>query len=103
MSEHAKSIDAAENLKLTDFRCRYLVVKPIWIPLAERFLLRTLRPVWNTVVDGFGNHDPGRGRTSMIRPRWDTLHPGREWAASLRQQHGTEDILSAVRAHFEQA
>ena len=33
--------------------------------------------LWNSLVDGFGNHDPGAGRYKGLRPRWDVLHPGR--------------------------
>lgn len=36
LAQHAKSIQQAENLHLEDFRCRYLVVVPVWIELAER-------------------------------------------------------------------
>jgi len=82
--QHTKSIQQAENLRLENFRCRYLVVVPVWIELAERFLIEHYRPAWNTVVDGFGNHPPGAGRKDMKRPRWDILHPGRAWAKRLR-------------------
>jgi hypothetical protein len=78
--EHSKSIDAAENLYLSDFHVRWLVVEPIWIPLGESLLIAQSAPVWNTIVDGFGNHDPGKGRVSGIRSRWDTIHPGRVFA-----------------------
>ena len=40
-------------------------------------------PVWNSIVDGFGNHDPGAGRRAGMVSRWDVLHPGRAWASSL--------------------
>lgn len=62
LQDHAKSISAATNLRIEDFRCRFLVVDDIWIPLAESILIETFRPLWNQVIDGFGNHDPGAGR-----------------------------------------
>ncbi len=31
----------------------------------------------NKIIDGFGNHDPGKGRYNQLRSRWDKLHPGR--------------------------
>lgn len=83
LSEHAESIKATK-LDLGDFRCRYLVVDDVWIPLAESLLIGSFTPVWNSVVDGFGNHDPGRGRYEGLRPRWDVLHPGRSWAAKCQ-------------------
>ena len=45
--------------------------------MAERFLIEHFRPIWNVVLDGFGNHDPGKGRTAMKRPRWDSSHAGK--------------------------
>ena len=98
LGEHAKSLDAAHNLALGDFRCRYLVVVPVWIPLAERFLISHYRPVWNTVIDGFGNHDPGAGRRNMRRPRWDILHAGRPWAERLEPAETPDDVLAALDA-----
>ena len=94
LGQHAKSIESAENLRVEDFRCRYLVVVPVWISLAERFLIEHYRPVWNTIVDGFGNHAPGEGRSSMKRPRWDILHPGRTWAQKLTPAENVSDIIS---------
>ncbi len=83
LKEHAESIQSAENLRVEDFRCRYLVTEDLWISLGEQLLIRQYRPVWNHVVDGFGNHDPGGGRRQQKRSPWDTLHPGRGWASRL--------------------
>lgn len=94
LRQHARSIEQAENFRLEDFRCRYLVAVPVWITLAERFLIEHYRPVWNTIVDGFGNHDPGKGRHSMKRPRWDILHPGRPWAKLLQSAESPDDIMA---------
>lgn len=62
LREHASSIAQAENLVLSDFYCRFLVVDDIWIPLGESLLINRFNPLWNSVIDGFGNHDPGGGR-----------------------------------------
>ncbi len=78
--QHANSVRKATNLEVADFAVRWLVIDEIWIPLGESALIRRYRPVWNAVVDGFGNHDPGKRRVDGLRPRWDTLHPGRAWA-----------------------
>lgn len=82
--EHAASIGQAENLERDDFRCRYLVVDDIWIPLAESLLIEKFYPVWNMRIDGFGNHDPGVGRRNQRKSAWDVLHPGRPWAELLQ-------------------
>jgi hypothetical protein len=89
LREHLESIGAVENLAARDFGCRYLIVDDIWIPLGESLLIARFSPIWNTLVDGFGNHDPGKGRHAGVRPRWDTLHPGRAWADRLRARDET--------------
>jgi len=93
LGEHAGSIDQAENLRLSDFRCRFLVVEDIWIPLAEALLIEMFSPLWNRKVDGFGNHDPGRGRYNQQRSPWDALHPGRPWATRLQPLAIEEDLI----------
>lgn len=85
LSEHADSIrQAAGTLSLEDFSCRYLLVDDIWIPLGESLLIQNFAPLWNQVIDGFGNHDPGAGRYNGLCPAWDIVHPGRAWAAKCR-------------------
>lgn len=84
LREHVESIQQAENLSLTDFKCRYLVVDDIWIPLGESLLITMFSPLWNKLLDGFGNHDPGAGRYNQQRSPWDVVHPGRVWATRLR-------------------
>ena len=101
LSQHAGSLRQATNLNIEDFRCRCLVVDDIWIGLAESLLIERYRPLWNVVVDGFGNHDPGSGRHQGKRPNWDTLHPGRAWASRL--QPGTLSLVAIeqrVRAYL---
>lgn len=98
LADHASSLVAAGNLHIEDFRCRFLVVDDIWIPLAEAILIETFHPLWNSVVDGFGNHDPGAGRYAQKRSPWDVLHPGRVWANRLAPCAKThEELLTAVR------
>lgn len=63
IANHVRSIQAVENLRLEDFRCRYLVVVPLWIRMVERFLIEQQRPIWNGLLDGFGLHDPGGARS----------------------------------------
>ncbi|MDN5762335.1 MAG: Eco29kI family restriction endonuclease [Microlunatus sp.] len=99
--EHAGSVRATENLDIDDFTARWLVVEDIWIPLGESALIRRYRPVWNALLDGFGNHDPGRGRIAGIRSRWDTLHPGRSWVVKYPERTETaEEIAQDVREYL---
>jgi hypothetical protein len=101
LAQHSKSIEPAENLVLMDFTCRYLVVEPVWITLAERFLVEHFQPVWNVAIDGFGNHDPGAGRRAMKRPLWDVLHPGRPWAAGLNAEVSMTQVLDKLSAFLD--
>lgn len=97
LREHAESIQQVENLDAADFSCRYLVVDDIWIPLGESLLISMFSPLWNQLIDGFGNHDPGRGRHGQQRSSWDTVHPGRPWAANLQpNSRNARKILEAT-------
>ena len=101
LKDHADSMEAATNLDLRDFRCRYLVVEDIWIPLGETILISHTRPVWNFVVDGFGKHDPGAGRAGGRRSLWDELHPGRPWwDREQPASHTSDEIIKLVEAFF---
>lgn len=100
LKEHAESIQAVSNLELKDFVCRFLVVDDIWIPLGESLLIAKFSPIWNTIIDGFGNHDPGRGRHQGMRPRWDVLHPGRGWAAKCQSRPENEKQIVADVEQF---
>lgn len=101
LREHARSVEQAENLDLGDFHCRYLVVEDIWIPLGESLLIAKFSPIWNALIAGYGNHDPGKGRYNQIRSRWDVLHPGRSWAAKCAQRSETaEQIAIEVADHL---
>ena len=102
LKEHADSIKATE-LRLEDFLCRYLVVDDIWIPLGESLLIAKFSPLWNSTLDGFGNHDPGAGRYNGLVPRWDVLHPGRVWAPKCKPRKETaEQLAREVRSRLEQ-
>ena len=71
----------------------YLIVDDIWIPLGESLLIGMFDPVWNKVIDGFGNHDPKKGRYNPQRPPRDVLHPGRPWTEKLRPNPKSADHL----------
>lgn len=104
LQEHAESIRAVSSLSIDDFQCRFLVVDDIWIPLGESLLIAHYSPVWNSLIDGFGNHDPGSGRYNGMRPRWDVLHPGRGWAAKCKDRPETDkDIARDVESYLRNA
>ncbi|MBI2751156.1 MAG: Eco29kI family restriction endonuclease [Burkholderiales bacterium] len=101
LKEHAESITATGNLNIKDFQCRYLIVDDIWIPLGESLLIAKFAPIWNTLIDGFGNHNPGKGRHQGMRPRWDVLHTGRAWAEKCQPRLETAaQIAREVQSHL---
>lgn len=102
LNQHARSLGYASNLELADFRCRYLVVDDIWIPLGESLIIGNYRPVWNVVVDGFGNHDPGGGRRAGRSSEWDALHPGRPWNLKMQPGNDASAIAARVASHFRE-
>lgn len=100
LTKHARSVENVENLGLEDFWCRWLVLDPVWIGLTEQVLISEYRPIWNSVVSGFGINAPGRGRSDQARSRWDTLHPGRPEVARLPgRAESVETILDAIAVH----
>lgn len=87
LNEHSRSIIAVNNLELEDFSCRFVVLKSQeadLISTVEAGMTRKFTPLWNSHIDGFGNHDPGKGRYEQAKSEWDVLHPGRVWAERLK-------------------
>lgn len=101
LRQHASSVDQAANLDLAGFHFRYLVVDDIWIPLGENMLIETFKPIWNMLIDGFGNKDPGRRRATQYKSSWDVLHPGRAFADKLADSGKTPDeIIQSIEGYF---
>lgn len=104
LCDHTKSIEAASNLDISDFLCRFMILENAasnMIGTVEAALIRNYQPLWNCIVDGFGNHDPGSGRYNQERSEWDTMHPGRIWASRcVESSKSLDDILSNVKRYF---
>ena len=102
LREHTRNIHQAKNLALGDFHCRFVILQEVETDLIvpiEATLIRKHRPLWNSVVEGFGNHAPGRGRYDQARSEWDVLHPGRPWADRLRgKSPDLEEMIEEIRA-----
>ncbi|MBN1976974.1 MAG: Eco29kI family restriction endonuclease [Anaerolineae bacterium] len=104
LQEHARSIQQTEDLLVDDFFCRFMILEgatsDLVVPV-EAELIRRYVPLWNSVVDGFGNHDPGKGRYNQARSEWDILHSGRPWAERLTgESPRLEDVIAKVRQHL---
>jgi hypothetical protein len=104
LQEHAKNIGRAENLSLDDFECRFLVVQTGFQAAAENYLIDFFKPVWNretNMCHGLGKHGDSAETRSNARSPWDTLHPGRSWAAnSTSDQIPEAEILQKLENHF---
>jgi hypothetical protein len=104
LREHARSIDIAANLKLEDFRCRFMILdnveRDLIVPV-ESELIRTHLPLWNLYVSGFGIHHPGSGRFGQKLSEWDTLHAGRSWGKNLvGEPRDVNEVIQKVKAAF---
>jgi hypothetical protein len=82
LRQHKESIVQAHNLAITDFHCQFLEIDDLWIAISEALLIERFRPIWNHVIEGFGNRDPGL-RRAQYKSAWDSIHPGRAFAAKL--------------------
>ncbi len=105
MNEHAKNIGkAVTTLKLSDFECRFLIVKSGFQASAERYLIDFFKPIWNSetkICFGLGKHGDSALTRVNKRSPWDTLHPGRAWADKTSEdQKPAERIKYEITAHF---
>ncbi len=83
--EHRRSIESVQ-LGAYRFEVRFAILTAQGLDLIsalESALIRKHTPLWNSYIDGFGNHDPGKGRYEQSISEWDTLHVGRVWASRL--------------------
>jgi hypothetical protein len=73
------------------------------IGTVEAALIRSYKPIWNSLIDGFGNHDPGSGRYEQAMSDWDVCHPGRSWAKKCKGKHNTKSkLLKSIELFLSQ-
>lgn len=100
INEHRKSIEAVHNLDRCDFFVRFMMFSDEltdMISTIESRLISRYKPLWNTTLDGFGNHDPGKGRYQQAKSDWDVMHPGRAFADKCLGDHNSlEAVLSKI-------
>lgn len=73
--QHARSVEQAENLDVSDLKCRFLILQDAYIGLAESVMIMAFRPPWNGM--GLGSNPVGTPRMRGLPSLWDSLHPGR--------------------------
>jgi hypothetical protein len=105
LREHSRSITLGDGLSLEDFMCRFVIFEDVGsdiISTIEAALIKLNVPLWNTAVDGFGNHDPGSGRYEQAKSDWDVIHEGRAWANKCNGAHAKNStIVSKIRLHLK--
>jgi hypothetical protein len=104
LREHGRSIRGGSGLSAKDFMCRFMIFEDAgsdMIGTIEAALIKLHRPLWNSTVDGFGNHDPGSGWYEQAVSDWDVLHPGRQWAIKCKgTPRKRTAILADINAHL---
>lgn len=105
LSDHKKNIaKATTTLDLADFEFRSLVVQSGWETAAEDYLIHLFRPIWNSetkLLYGLGKHGDDADTRGNKRSPWDTLHPGRAWAAKSKEDAKSPDTIAAeLTRHF---
>lgn len=83
LREHKNSILQGSGIEIDEFSFKVAAMEFDLVSWGEGILIRHYQPVWNQIIDGFGNHDPGKGRYQQRRSVWDITHPGREWSKKL--------------------
>lgn len=102
LRRHGKSLMeiVGHEFGLRDFRCRFLVVDDIWIAPTQQLLVTMHRPLWNTVLTGFGANEQG-STARMSRPsRWSELHSQRSTTTDRPRLMNRDQLLERVRAHL---
>ena len=104
LRQHSNSVKKVAGIEIQDFMCRFVIFEDAgsdMIGTIEAALIKLHKPLWNMSLDGFGNHDPGRGRYEQAKSDWDVLHEGRTWAEKCKGRAKTiKTVTSNVAAHF---
>lgn len=103
LRQHARNIDQVQGLSLKDFYCRFMIFEGAssdMIGTLEAAVIKWKKPLWNSFLDGFGNHDPGKGRYEQAKSDWDVVHPGRTWADKCKGKTPTRTTIVASIKKF---
>lgn len=103
LKEHAKNIKKTA-LPLSDFRYRAAPIQTGMQAAVEDFMIRLFRPIWNKEIKicyGIGKHGDSAKTRANKRSPWDTMHPGRKWAAATKSdQMNRVEIEAKIATHF---
>ncbi len=106
LREHARSIIAVDSLLNDEFSCRFMIFEGAssdMIGTLEASIIKWKRPLWNSYLDGFGNHTPGSGRFEQAASEWDIVHPGRPWAEKCKgKTRSRQAIFTGIEAFLDE-
>lgn len=106
LNEHRRNIEKVAGIAIEDFECRALAVQTGYQAAAESHLIRMFRPIWNNetgILYGLGKHGDDASTRANNKSPFDTVHPGRKWAASSPENQTVAEIKAKVREHFRSA
>lgn len=106
LGEHRKNIEKVEGIEIQDFECRALAVQSGYQAAAESHLIRLFRPIWNNetrILFGIGKHGDSSTTRANNKSPFDTVHPGRAWAAGNPEAKSVSAIHTEVASHFQTA
>ena len=75
LSEHRKSIEAVDNLKIEDFAFKVAPMEIDLVSWGEAVLIRHFSPIWNKEISGLGIQNPGSARAGQKRSVWKSIAP----------------------------
>lgn len=103
LGEHAGNIRKTP-LRLEDFDYRAAPIQSGMQAAVEGFLINLFKPIWNkeiAICFGLGKHGDKAATRQNKRSPWDTMHPGRKWAAATREdQFPREEIEDKIQRHL---
>lgn len=106
LKEHSKNIDRVQGIEIKDFECRALAVQTGYQAAAESHLIRMFQPIWNNetgILYGLGKHGDAATTRANNKSPFDTVHPGRRWAADNPENQTVAEIEAKVFRHFAAA
>lgn len=102
--EHSRNINQVDGIEVDEFSCRFVIFEAEgsdMISTIEAALIKLNIPLWNSALDGFGNHTPGKGRFNQAKSDWDVIHTGRPWADKCTGiPREREEILKRISSHL---
>lgn len=101
IQDHELSLKNA-GFEVSKFQCRILPTPIDLAKSAEDMLLGQYKPIWNTVLRGFGLHNPGVGRQAGKTSAWDRLHPGRPWVTTSRDELEINRLQELVMIYLQE-